>query len=355
MKRLTGYMAGVNFGGWISQYKGNLARNPEHHFDTFVTEKDIAQIASWGMDHVRLPFDYSLIEWNEEKGEYGQLGFSYMDKCVSWCRKYGLNVVFDLHQAPGYSFDTPDDNKLFDDPEKQDRLADLWKYIAKRYRGEGQNIMYELLNEIVELTPDRWNALSGRLVDAIREVDTEHYIVIGGIEYNSPWRMKDLPLFDDDKIVYNFHMYSPMPLTHLRAGWVADMADYTGPDFFYPSPMKPYREYSDQLVETIWQPRHDNDICHKYTAMDACYIADFLRGVDDFMAEHEDALLYCGEYGVIQNADLESRINWTKDVGDYCVQRGIGRATWTYRGGFSMVGPDGKAIDDGLIYAASFH
>ena len=26
-----------------------------------VTEKDIAQIASWGMDHVRLPFDYSLI------------------------------------------------------------------------------------------------------------------------------------------------------------------------------------------------------------------------------------------------------------------------------------------------------
>ena len=61
MKRPAGYMAGVNFGGWISQYKGNLARNPEHHFDTFVTEKDIAQIASWGMDHVRLPFDYSLI------------------------------------------------------------------------------------------------------------------------------------------------------------------------------------------------------------------------------------------------------------------------------------------------------
>jgi len=33
MKKLTGYMAGVNLGGWVSQYKGNLAANPDAGFD----------------------------------------------------------------------------------------------------------------------------------------------------------------------------------------------------------------------------------------------------------------------------------------------------------------------------------
>ena len=36
MKKLEGYMAGVNLGGWLSQYlEGNLQRDPEHHFDRF--------------------------------------------------------------------------------------------------------------------------------------------------------------------------------------------------------------------------------------------------------------------------------------------------------------------------------
>ena len=354
MKTLTGYMAGVNLGGWVSQYKGNLARNPETHFDTFITEKDIAQIASWGMDHVRLPFDYSLLEWDEAKGEYNDLGFIYMDKCLEWCKKYGLNVVFDMHQAPGYSFGTLDSNNLFDDVKQQDRYEDIWLTIVKRYRNEGQNIMFELLNEIVEKTPDRWNAVAERVRKAIRTIDDEHYIVIGGIDYNSPWRLKDLTFFDDDKVVYNFHMYSPMALTHQRARWVAPMVNYTGPAFCYPYPMKQYREYTEYL-ETEYGGHYtfDSEIVRKYYAMDARYIEDFLIEVDQFLEKH-DVPMYCGEYGVIDMADMESRANWTEDMAKYCLKRGIGRAVWSYRGmNFTMVDEDGKGIDAGLIQAAS--
>lgn len=38
--------------------------------------------------------------------------------------------------------------------------------------------------------------------------------------------------------------------------------------------------------------------------MDARYIEDFLAGVDEFMEAHPDALLYCGEYGVIHAASV---------------------------------------------------
>ena len=49
MKKLEGYMAGVNLGGWLSQYlEGNLQRDPEHHFDRFITKEDIDRIADFG-------------------------------------------------------------------------------------------------------------------------------------------------------------------------------------------------------------------------------------------------------------------------------------------------------------------
>ena len=57
MRRLEGYQKGVNLGGWLSQ--GSLTKE---HLDTFITEKDIAYIASLGYDHVRVPVDYNVLE-----------------------------------------------------------------------------------------------------------------------------------------------------------------------------------------------------------------------------------------------------------------------------------------------------
>ena len=89
--------------------------------------------------------------------------------------------------------------------------------------------------------------------------------------------------------------------------------------------------------------------------MDARYIEDFLTEVDQFLEKH-DVPMYCGEYGVIDVADIESRANWTEDMADYCLKRGIGRAIWSYRGmNFTMVNEEGKGIDPVLIGAASKH
>ncbi len=50
---MQGFMRGINLDGWLSQY----AEYDDVHFRAFVTESDIAQIASWGLDHVRLPVE----------------------------------------------------------------------------------------------------------------------------------------------------------------------------------------------------------------------------------------------------------------------------------------------------------
>lgn len=354
MKKLTGYMAGVNLGGWISQYKGNLERNPDKHFDTFITEADIQQIASWGMDHIRIPFDYSLIEYDESTGKYNEFGFLYLDKCLEWCKKARLNLIIDLHQAPGFSFDTPDANTLFDSIEQQDRFVDLWRCIAERYKGEGENLMFELLNEIVEKTADRWNALATRTIKAVREIDKEHWIVVGGIDYNSVWRLREMPIFDDDKIVYNFHMYVPMQLTHQHASWTM-LKDYPG-DFKYPSDMKPYKEFLTYQKKFYSEtPRYDEHIYNQLDVMDKQFVHAFLQPAKDFIDTY-NVPLYCGEYGVIALADLDSRTNWAQDVAEFCVANGIGRAMWSYRGmSFTMVDEDGRTLHKGLAKAAAWY
>ena len=100
MRTLDGFKKGVNLGGWLSQ--GPLDKE---HLDTFITEKDIARIASWGLDHVRLPIDYDNFE--NEDGTDKEGGYAYIDSCIEWCRKYNLNMVLDLHKKD--SQDTPAD------------------------------------------------------------------------------------------------------------------------------------------------------------------------------------------------------------------------------------------------------
>jgi len=345
MQKLTGYMAGINLGGWISQY------GPEEsyeRFDTFIVEEDIRLIASWGMDHIRVPVDYPVLMDKNNLGVFLEDGFAYLDKSVEWAKKYGLNVMIDVHRAPGFSFNTPEKNSLFSDPVMQGHFVDLWKAIAARYVGEGDNVMYELLNEIVEPDSTRWNTLAQKLIDAIREVDTKHFIVVGGIRYNSVTALKDLPIFDDPRMVYNFHMYEPGLFTHQHAGWNKEVFDFNR-DLAYPSDdISAYKEFA-----ALSHTNKEATAFDAYTKMDAQYLREFMQPAVDFINEH-DKLMYCGEYGAIDYADIQSRINYTNDVADFLIEHGIGRAAWSYKGmNFTHIDENRKAVDGELIKAAS--
>ncbi|MDD2580315.1 MAG: cellulase family glycosylhydrolase [Eubacteriales bacterium] len=353
MKNLDGYMAGVNLGGWLSQFSGNLARDPEHHFDRFITKKDIEQIASWGMDHVRVPFDYPLIEDDDNPFQYKEAGFIHLDRCLAWCKDAGLNLILDLHHAPGFSFGTPDKNTLFSDETMQQRFIGIWQAFARRYNNEGQNIVFELLNEIVEPDSTRWNQLASRTIKAIREIDTTHRIIVGGIDYNNVWRLSDMPIFDDSGIIYNFHMYEPFALTHQHAAWTITR-DYPE-DFVYPSDITPYNRFIEYVLEHGGREDYQRQkaICSQLPAMNADYITAFLQPAREFVEQH-DLPLYCGEYGVIDEADSASRAAWTRDIAEFCLALGIGRAIWSYKGmNFTLIDDDGQPVSDDLIRAAA--
>ena len=49
------------------------------------------------------------------------------------------------------------------------------------------------------------------------------------------------------------------------------------------------------------------------------------------IAEKKNVMLYCGEYGVIDQADSVSRDAWLADVREVFHKHNIGNAVWSYK------------------------
>ncbi|MBN2386060.1 MAG: cellulase family glycosylhydrolase [Anaerolineales bacterium] len=339
------FLNGVNLGGWLSQYQ----EYDHEHFRTFITRSDIEQIASWGMDHVRLPVDYPVLESDEDHGVYREEGFAYLDACLEWCRSNRIGLVLDLHQAPGYSFnntlypETRHLNVLFDQPAARARFVALWQAIVRRYRGADLPLVYELLNEVVLPDSAPWNALAHQTVAAIRAIDPQGQIMIGGNNYNAAAELKNIALLDDPNVGYTFHFYEPQLFTHQKAHWVQAAVDYDQ-TLEYPGA---YVGLADFLERA---PQHRDLFAWQVGwPLDRALLLEFLQPALDF-ARQTRRNLYCGEFGVIESAPPASRLRWHADLLDILRQHGIGRAVWSYKlMDFGLVNAAGEVVDPALI------
>lgn len=139
-----------------------------------------------------------------------------LDRIIGWCKEIGIWVVLDMHCAPGgQTGDNIDDSWgfpfLFENSESQERTIQLWRKIAERYKNEHIIIGYDLLNEPIPHFYDQeklnplLEPLYKRVVAAIREVDTQHIIFLGGAQWDSNFKVFGPPF--DSKLVYTFHRY----------------------------------------------------------------------------------------------------------------------------------------------------
>lgn len=338
MRDFPGFKKGLNLGGWLSQ-----SPLTKEHMDTFITEEDIKRIASMGADHVRLPVDYPLVE--TEDGTPKEEGYTYIDNCVAWCEKYGLHMLLDLHKAYGYSFGNAENcASFFEDPYQQKRFLDLWEVFAKRY-GKYDFIAFDLLNEIVDPSvTDAWNDLAKRTVELIRKYAPTTWIVIGGTCYNSIHTVKDILPPPDEHIAYAFHCYDPFLFTHQGASWNKRMpAEFR---IAYPLSAGEYIEVSKREVEGYFVGSFEHMAPEtKGTDM---FVQIFAEAVS--VAESRNVPLYCGEYGVIHNADPKHGLLWQRDIHEAFERHNIGRAVWNYkRMSFGIVDEHNKEVYEELI------
>ncbi len=80
----------------FSQSPGARAKL-ENHRQTWITERDFEWLKSHGLDAVRLPIGY----WTLEENAPYIAGAKYVDAAMRWARNHDLQVLIDLHGAPG--------------------------------------------------------------------------------------------------------------------------------------------------------------------------------------------------------------------------------------------------------------
>lgn len=342
MRRFEGFQKGVNLGGWISQFD----QYSREHFDRFITESDIAEIAELGFDHVRVPVDYNVLE--DEDGRLLTEGFRYLEDCRAWCEAHRLNMLIDLHECFGYSFDPlkkdMDRTKFFYDEALQERFLKLWSEIAHAFRDFPRQVAFEPLNEVVPdtvVTP--WNELVARYIDTVRTVAPEHAIVVGGVCYNNVLSVPLLKIPTDEHIIYNFHCYEPMAFTHQGAYWVDKMpADYR---VAYPENIEEYRRISRLIDPNLGGAVFCEGV---ETVGPELFEIIFAPAIEK--AEKDGVALYCGEYGVIDLAENKSKLRWLSDIHAAFEKHGIGHALWNYKEkDFGLVDESFREIKEDFI------
>ena len=157
--------------------------------------------------------------------------------------------------------------------------------------------------------------------------------------------MKTLKLLEkpkDENILFTFHFYEPLLFTHQKAHWVPTISQTE--DIYYPEAMDYYRTKSLPIGyqgEVVCKARSQT--------MGTEFITEMVMEAVT-AAKNAGVTLYCGEFGVIDQAPVEDTLRWFTDVDTVFRQFGIGCAVWTYKEmDFGLMGEHYAPIREQLL------
>jgi hypothetical protein len=187
--------------------------------ENYITQADIRYIKQTGMNSIRLPFHYKLFTNEDYMGTNdASRGFELIDKVISWCKAEGIYVILDMHDAPGgQTGDNIDDSYgypwLYENESDMHLFCSIWKRIAAHYANETTVLGYDLLNEPIAPYFSNKDELNAKLeptykkaVAAIRQVDKNHIVMLGGAQWDGNFDVFTDWKFDN-KMMYTCHRY----------------------------------------------------------------------------------------------------------------------------------------------------
>ena len=265
-----------------------------------MTEDDFKTLHEWGATLLRFQMvrDWHAVNGNQDLDEYDRWLESRLDHfdtvVLPLAQKYGIMVVLDLHVPPG-GRDAGMEANMFYDERIAGHFVELWRRIAKRFKGREGIYGYDLINEPCQRreTPAGcdWWSLQRRAAEAIRAEDPLTPIIVESNQWDSPGSFRYLSPLTLTNILYEVHMYGPDDFTHQR---VLGTRPWTVP---YPNAEKGWNRES---------------------------LAEMLRPVREFQHKH-GSRIYVGEFSAVCWAPGAE--NWLRDCISVFEENGW---DWTY-------------------------
>ncbi len=315
---------GINLTNWFQA--------PSAHQIQFsrYTLKDFQNIQSLGSDAIRLPINLHAMTDGAPGYILDPLFFEFLDQAVDWAEALGIYLILDNHTF---------NPAVGTDPNIGTILETVWTQMAEHYQDRSSFLIYEVLNEPNGVSDQQWNSIQQSVVDAIRTVDQDHFIVIGPANWNSFKNLKEMPVYTQDKLIYTFHFYDPFVFTHQGASWTnPSMENLANVPFPYDAANMPV--FPASLLGTWVESAFNNypnvgNVAYVKSLIDIALQFKNDRGVP----------VYCGEFGVyIPNSAPTDRVIWYETVRQYLEEKGIPWTSWDYQGGFGLFEAGGNDL-----------
>jgi endoglucanase len=280
---------------------GNALEAPKEG-DWGVTLKDgyFKVIKDAGFHTVRLPVRWSAHAKTEAPYSLDAKFAERVDWSIDQALKNKLNIIVNVHHF-GEMDAQPDKHLL--------RLVALWEQIAARYKNRPATVYFELFNEPHDkLTEAKWNSVFPQILAVVRKTNPTRPVLIGPGQWNAVRALDKLELPKEDRnLILTVHCYDPFDFTHQGTPWVKGADKWKG---------------------------------RKWTGTDAEQAA--LRKTLDkaaAWAKAQDRPVFLGEFGAYQEAEMESRVRWTRFMVQEAERRGFSWAYWEFCSGFGAYDP----------------
>jgi endoglucanase len=310
------FSRGVNLTGWFQ------VDNPRQIQFTRFTKKDIVNIKSLGCDVIRLPINMNSMTSGPPSYTLDPLYVSFLDSVVTWCEQLHVYLMIDNHSFDPNVNTSPDIGTI---------LTKVWSQTAMHYKDRSDHILYEILNEPHGITTAIWGTIQGQVINAIREKDVVHIIVVGGSGYNSYSELQNIPVYTDPNLLYTFHFYDPFVFTHQGNTWsVPSMEPLSGVPFPYDASKMPACPAS---LKGTWIESNLKNYPSDGTVN---YVKQLINNAVNFR-KNRKVNIFCGEFGVYTpNSSPVDRAYWYNIVRQYFEDNNIPWTIWDYKGTFGL-------------------
>ncbi|MEO6149264.1 MAG: cellulase family glycosylhydrolase [Mucilaginibacter sp.] len=312
-KRAKSLDNGISISGLEQTWNANIL-NKE-----VLTNSDLILLKKLGFKSIRLPVAFKYFQ---TKHIPSQRVFTKIDRVVKQCKAYGFKLVIDYHYGS-----LTDTSYLTETPQ----IINFWLQIAKRYSNERTDyLFFEIYNEPPHMDPKVWKDAAYNIVTAIRKVDKDRTLIVGGSNFNSIYELSRTERLADENIIYTFHFYEPFFFTHQGADWVGSQSATTGVPFPYTAENFP--ELNPKAKNTWGEINYQQ---YKIDGNEQS-IKDKILIVKNWADKYYVPII-CGEYGVYNKyTGIANRCRYIKAVRQTLKMYNIPGMLWDYNSNFSI-------------------
>ncbi|MES2324056.1 MAG: carbohydrate-binding protein [Pseudomonadota bacterium] len=155
--------------------------------DSYITTRDFDNMKAMGMNVVRVPFLWSVVEDDTRPYNLRADAWKYLDFAINEAEKRGMYVILDLHGAVGGAAAASEQHDgcvgpaaMWTNAAYKDRTKWLWDQIASRYNGRSAVAAYDLLNEPWGTDATTLATFAYELFNVVRAKDANHVIILPG-------------------------------------------------------------------------------------------------------------------------------------------------------------------------------